>query len=133
LNGKFPSWVDKYPYRLDSIIPIILTSQGDALYADEIMSVWRKHREGMSLQFVRDGVGNLKSELNLAEALANYVGEKYVVESRRRCSYIYTEAVILLLKSGRIFEFPTLLLKAIFKMDYRLAWNTVKTRIVGRS
>jgi hypothetical protein len=77
LPQYYDDWVYNFPYRLDTIIPILLTDNSNALYIDEVMSVWRKHDNGLSNNFKKNYYENLIQEINLVKQLNKFTLFKY--------------------------------------------------------
>ena len=56
LSFLFPDWVHAYPYRIDSVIHVMLLMQGDAYYDVRAMAIWRRHPESMSVKIGADNI-----------------------------------------------------------------------------
>jgi glycosyltransferase involved in cell wall biosynthesis len=126
LPNTLPEWVYDFPYRLDSIIPVMLCMQGDASYANDVMSVWRKHSMGMSYQLHEDGIRNLRTKLELSQRLDELTGDQYKKESKTRAARLYTALFLEILRSNYKLQYSGVMLKAIVRMDYRYLFYLLK-------
>jgi hypothetical protein len=131
LPDRMPAWVYDFPYRLDSILPVLLCMHGLASYSDEVMSVWRKHSKGMSYQLHEDGIHNSMTKLKLTQKLNELTGLKFEKESSQLSARIYTNLFISILRSDRKLKYQQLFFKSISKMDYCFLFLMLKNRLVG--
>jgi glycosyltransferase involved in cell wall biosynthesis len=131
LPATMPDWVFKYPYRLDSILPVFLTINGDAVYIDEICSVWRKHSRGMSYQLLEDQIKDAIVRIQLAKDLDNHSAGKYSHNTEKRLSALYTGLFFAILRSGSIVRHFNLFLKSLVRLDYAKAYRIVKRSLIG--
>jgi glycosyltransferase involved in cell wall biosynthesis len=127
-----PAWVFDYPYRYDTIMHVFLGEKGHAVYIDEVMSVWRKHRKGMSYALMEKAVKNSCKEIELANQLNKHTAERYNTQVKRYCALQYAGLCLQLLKKGLFLKHPALLGKSLAKMNYGYFGLHLITFIRGR-
>lgn len=131
LPAEMPDWVYDFPYRLDSVLPVMLCMHGNARYIDEVMSVWRKHSKGMSYRLHEDDIENALTRIRLSEKLDMITGRKYHAESLSGSSRIYTDLFLRIIRSGSLFRRPDILGKALIHMDYTHLFTLARRKYFG--
>lgn len=124
-----PSWVFKYPYRYDSIIHILLTLNGNCIYLNEVMSVWRKHSSGISNIFIVDSTKNLLDLINLEEDLNLFTQNRFKPIFEKNIRRYKTGIVMNLIKSGKCFIYPGLFIKSIIGMEFLHLLKVIKFKL----
>lgn len=131
LPGKMPEWIYDYPYRLDSILPVFLCMNGDALYVDEVWSAWRKHDRGMSYRLLEDQIKDAITRIGLAKDLDKYSESRYIKHTQLRISSLYTSLFFSILRSGGLFRHSGLFVRTLANMDHLKALRVVKRSLLG--
>jgi len=131
LTAELPAWVYDFHYRLDSILPVILCSRGDAHCTREIMSVWRKHSRSMTYELHRDLRMNFITEISLARRLNELTNHRFDRETRQRISRLHTYRFLHFLKKEGTIEGSRDLLFTVLKMDYSYFLLMIKSRYLG--
>ncbi|MBV4356067.1 glycosyltransferase [Pinibacter aurantiacus] len=107
-----PDWVYDYPFRFDSILPVMLNEKGHTIFIDETMSAWRKHTAGTSNIFKIDVVKNFTTIIQLYSQLNLYTQKKYDKEAKEHISALYTGILLERIKHKKIFSDFKLFMKA---------------------
>ena len=81
ISNEIPHWVYEYPYRFDTILHVLLCQHGKAYNLKESLSVWRKHKQGMSNWLMINQVKNSQKKIELANQLNVFTEFKYKNES----------------------------------------------------
>ena len=129
LPSQPPNWVYKFPYRYDTIIHVFLGMKGYAVYIDEVMSVWRKHKKGMSQEFLKDRIANVQTEISLANQLNSFTAHKYEKVVKRYCAKQYSEMLWYLLKTGQWIKNLKLFSQALMKADFRAFFMKIVNKL----
>ena len=123
-----PKWVYEFPYRYDTIIHVFLNMKGQTLYINEVMSIWRKHKKGMSNLLKKDVYLNVRKENRLAERLNEYTGKRFTMESRLFISNNLTRIFISLVRHFTFYRYPKLFCKCLIEMNYYYLFSLIIQR-----
>ncbi len=118
LPDPMPEWIYDYPYRLDSILPVMLCMHGDASYTNDVMSVWRKHSKGMSYHLHENEINNSIVKLSLAKKLDDLTAGRFRTETSSNMAKIYTSLFVAIFRSGDLIRHRKMIFESIVKMDY---------------
>jgi glycosyltransferase involved in cell wall biosynthesis len=126
-----PAWVHDFPYRYDTIIHVFLNQHGKTVNIPQVMSVWRKHPQGMSRQLLQDRFRNVQMEIALSERLNAHCQGEYRKESKAFIRQKYAELFFPMAKSFAFFRQPRLFWQCVTNMDYGYVLNMIKGRVHG--
>ena len=115
-----PEWVYNYPYRYDTILHVFLCMHGVARNIKEVMSVWRKHEKGMSLQLRENRINDFSRIIELHEELDRVTSYKYKKAVRAFNAEAYTGLFLHLVKNRQVLKHPALTWKSLVNMDYNM-------------
>ena len=131
ISDIIPQWVHEYPYRLDTILHVLLCQHGKAYNLKESLSVWRKHKHGMSNWLMTNQIQNTQKKIELAIKLNEITQFEFKKESSLFISKENTMLFFYLIRNFIFWKYPILFIKCLFKMDYKLFLKLLKGKNHG--
>jgi len=131
ISNEIPKWVHDYPYRLDTILHVLLCQYGRAYNLKESLSVWRKHKKGMSNWLMINQVENAQKKIDLSNKLNEITHFKYKKETSIFISSEKSMLFFYLLRNFIFWKHPLLFINCLLKMDYNLFLKLLKGKRHG--
>jgi len=131
LPQTIPDWVHEYPYRFDTILHIFLCLQGDAFNVKKSMSVWRKHKKGMSFWLMTNMIDNAQKKISLSKKLNEIAGGQFRSESEKFISYEKTFLFFYLLRNFIFWKYPLVFIDSLLNMNLKLFLKLLKGKRHG--
>lgn len=113
-----PLWVYDFPYRYDSIIPVMLNLHGKTLNIKRVLSVWRKHRKGMSKKLMEDKISNSLIQISLAHKLNELARSEFSRETLDFVSRNYSFLFLTILRNHKVRRDWRVFIDAVIRMNY---------------
>jgi glycosyltransferase involved in cell wall biosynthesis len=126
-----PDWVHEYPYRFDTILHVFLCLHGDAFNVKKSMSVWRKHKKGMSFWLMTNMIENTQKKILLSRKLNDFVGGQYKTESRKFISNEKTLLFFYLLRNFIFWKHPLVFIDSFLNLNFKLFLKLLKGKRHG--
>lgn len=131
ISNEIPEWVHDYPYRFDTILHVLLCQHGRAFNLKESLSVWRKHKQGMSNWLMKNQVENTQKKIHLANKLNEITQFEFNNESSLFIAREKSLLFFYLLRNFIFWKYPALFLNCFFKMDYQIFFKLLKGKRHG--
>jgi len=131
LPQTIPDWVHEYPYRFDTILHVFLCMHGDAFNVKKSMSVWRKHKKGMSFWLMTNMIDNAKKKISLSKKLNEIAGGQFRSESEKFISYEKTLLFFYLLRNFIFWKHPLVFIDSLLNMNLKLFLKLLKGKQHG--
>jgi glycosyltransferase involved in cell wall biosynthesis len=128
---EIPEWVHEYPYRFDTILHVLLCLHGDAYNIKENLSVWRKHKKGMSFWLMRDFVKNAKQKISLSMQLNAYTNNQYNKQSKRFQNNEKTILLFYLLRHFKMWKYPLVFIDCLLHINVSMFFKFFKGKHHG--
>jgi len=131
ISNELPEWVHDYPYRFDTILHVLLCQHGVAYNLKESLSVWRKHKQGMSNWLMKNQVENTQKKIQLANKLNEITQFEFNNESSLFIAREKSLLFFYLLRNFIFWKHPGLFINCFFKMDYQIFFKLLKGKRHG--
>ncbi len=131
ISNEIPQWVHEYPYRFDTILHVMLCQHGKAYNLKESLSVWRKHKQGMSNWLMRNQVENAQKKIDLANRLNAFTQFEFKKESAYFIAQEKTMLFFYFLRNVVFWKHPVLFVNCFLKIDYKLLFKLLKGKRHG--
>jgi glycosyltransferase involved in cell wall biosynthesis len=131
LPQTIPDWVHDYPYRYDTILHVFLCMHGDAFNVKKSMSVWRKHKKGMSLWLMTNMVDNAQKKISLSKKLNEIAGGQFRSESQKFISNEKTFLFFYLLRKFIFWKYPLVFIDSLLNLNLNLFLKLLKGKRHG--
>ncbi len=131
IANEMPTWVHDFPYRFDTILHVLLCQHGKAYNLKESLSVWRKHKKGMSNWLMTNQIQNTQKKIDLAKKLNEITQFKFKKESSL---FIAKENSLLFFYFVRNFifwKYPILFFNSLIRMDFYFFLKLLKGKKHG--
>jgi glycosyltransferase involved in cell wall biosynthesis len=128
---EMPDWVHDFPYRFDTILHVLLCQHGYACNIKQSMSVWRKHKNGMSFRLMDNQIKNAYKKIALAKKLNEVTAHKYQKESNHFISQEFTFLNFYLIRNFIFWKYPMAFINSFLKMDTLLFLKLLKGKKHG--
>jgi glycosyltransferase involved in cell wall biosynthesis len=126
-----PEWVHDYPYRFDTILHVFLCMHGEAFNVKKSMSVWRKHKKGMSFWLMTNMIDNAQKKISLSMKLNEIAGGQFKRESGKFISYEKTFLFFNLLRNFIFWKHSMVFIDSFLNMNWNLFLKLLKGKRHG--
>lgn len=120
ISNEIPAWVHEFPYRFDTILHVLLCQYGKAYNLKESLSVWRKHKQGMSNWLMKNQVENTQKKIDLANKLNEITQQEFKKESSLFISREKSMLFFYFLRNFKFWKHPVLFFNCLFTMEYQM-------------